>query len=80
MSEKIHIPIIDPLGILGRPAAKLIKNLTGADVVLRDPVRDFVIDVFTEDDDEVGVGEGESSIIEPVIVPLVIAQLAAEQA
>ena len=74
MSEKIHIPIIDPLGILCRPAAKLIKNLIGADVVLRDPVRDFVIDVFTEDDDEVVGGEGELTII-----PIVATQIAAEQ-
>ncbi|NIA12027.1 MAG: hypothetical protein GWP10_20475 [Nitrospiraceae bacterium] len=58
MTDKLHLPIIDPLGILGRPAAKLIKNLIGEDVELRDPVRDLVMDMFIEDDDEV-VGREE---------------------
>ena len=47
---------------------------TRADVELRDPVREFVLDMFTEDDDEVVGEEGELTII-----PIVAAQIAAEQ-
>lgn len=47
----LKLPIIDPLGILSKPAEKLTKNLFGEDIEFHDPLREFVLDMITEEEE-----------------------------
>lgn len=47
----IKLPIFDPLGLLSEPAGKIASDLFGEDVKFHDPIREFVLDRITEDED-----------------------------
>jgi hypothetical protein len=59
----MKLPIIDPLGILKKPAEDILRSV-GVDVELNDPFREFALD-FIEGVQEEDEAERQNDVVEP---------------
>ena len=63
----MKLPIIDPLGILKKPAEDALRSV-GVDVELSDPIREFALDLIEGVQDEID-SESRPGVVKPPTPP-----------